>query len=208
MKHTRYLVVFCVVLSGTVGAMGCRRDEVVRRHASRKDARVTVPRRTVADLLAHKPSPATAAEREYDRGRRAALLAVVDSLEKAFEELLALAKKGAAEPAFREAWPARRAEFFARLGKIRSQALEVDPLGRRSHGARVAARLLGSLEVPLPNAVEESWSSRPGGALRTWSADFRLICAELRRYVLELKEPARKGTSHEHPDGARHPPSR
>lgn len=186
---------FLLVISLGPGGGGCRREQVAQRRPPDRDAQTALDPRAVAALSAPRLAPPTAAERAYDQERRALLLEVVGLLERAFGELRDLARQGAAEPAFREAWPGRRAEFLAGVGRIRSRALEVDPLGRQSHGARVAARLLGILEVQLPNAVEESWSSRPGGALRTWSEDFRLICVRLRRYVQGLNEPTRKGTS-------------
>lgn len=177
-----------------LGVPGCKGDRVSHRRPHGRDALAAPDPRAAADLSAPRLGPPTQAERTYDARRQAQLLVVIEQLEKAFGELRALAQQGAAEPAFREAWTVRRSEYLAKVGRVRTLILEVDPLGRSSHGARAATRLLGFLEVQLPNAAEESWSSRPSGALRTWSADFDLICSRLRRYVQELSEPPMKGT--------------
>ncbi|MDY0000842.1 MAG: hypothetical protein RBU30_06070 [Polyangia bacterium] len=195
MSRICLLAISCIGVVFGLFPSGCREERVTARRPPARDAQAGPGKGAAASLAAPRLAPATAAERAYDRERRALLLEVVGLVEGAFKELRELARKGAADPAFREAWPAERAKFLAKVGRARTRVLEVDALGRQSYGARVASRLLGLLEVQLPNAVEESWSTRPGGALRTWSADFGLICSELRRYVLALMDEPRKGTS-------------
>lgn len=190
----RLLVLVCLLVALVLG-QGCRRQEVSHRRPGPRDASASKDPRETAALVAPRVQEASPSELAYDAQRHDALRAVLVALMRARRELLDLAHKGAGDPAFRRGWPDRREEYLASLGALRTQILEVDPLGRRSWGGRVASQLLTYLEVKLPNAVEESWSSRPQGALRTWSADFTLISGMLRRYLSGLNEHPRKGTS-------------
>ncbi|MFH2006992.1 MAG: hypothetical protein ABI333_10445 [bacterium] len=183
---------FMLLLVATL-AIGCDRDrsrpqrqDRTRRPSSHRPR----PPRPTADVT--RVRPATAAQRAYDGQRRAALLAIVARLDERFRECLALATRGARDPAFRNDWPRTREAFVGGLGELRAKILAVDPLGSRSWAAGVANRLLHYLTVRLPDAIWESWRSQPSGALATRKSDFGLISGRLRRYVERLNpKPSR-----------------
>jgi hypothetical protein len=187
-----WLGVSACVVSVALGATSCRRDRVsTRRQAANLNE--NREKNTAPLLTAPRLPPATAAQRAYDRARVTQVQAVVDALDRLARELQRLARRGAAEPAFRRRWPAARDAFLRRVGVVRSQVVALDPLGRQSWAAQVATALVAALEVRLPDAVRESWDSRPSGALRTWMSDFTLIWQGLRRYVRSLQNASEKG---------------
>ncbi len=116
--------------------------------------------------LAPRLAAPTAAQRAFDRRHRRRLLRLVRRLRETRQRLDRLARKGAAEPAFRARWPAARRRYLERVGRLRARALAVDPLGRRSWAVGVATRLLTDLESRLPDAVQASWAARPSEAPR------------------------------------------
>jgi hypothetical protein len=168
-------------------ATACNRDRSTPQRQDRTRRTSSTPPRSprpTADVTRVKP--ATASERAHDGLHRAALLEITKRLEERFTECLALAARGARDPAFRKDWPRAREAFVKGLGGLRAKILVVDPLGTRSWAYRVANRLLHYLTVRLPDAIWESWRSQPSGALATRKSDFGLISGRLRRYVEKL----------------------
>jgi hypothetical protein len=143
-------------------------------------------------VAAPRAVPVTAAQRAFDGQRQAALQRIVGALDRLYRASVALQVRGVQEPASREQWPVARERLVTRAGRLRSQVLAVDPLSDRSWAAARATTLLRYLTVKLPDAIRESWRSRPSGAFATWRSDFRLIWNRLRRYVENLsKKPIR-----------------
>jgi hypothetical protein len=169
-----------------LGFAACKEPVRSGRPPARKDAAARTPRVAPPQVVPQAP-PATAAQRRFDQANRDKLQPLVKSLNEAFQRLLGLARRGAAEPTFRNEWPAKRDAFIAEVGRLRAKVLAVDPLAKKSWAVPEALRLCRYLSVQLPDAIGESWSSRPSGALQTWRADFRSIWRRLKRYVESLK---------------------
>jgi hypothetical protein len=175
-------------------AGGCRDQRPPPRRRVTPDAPVAT-RRPGPAVAAPRAVPVTFAQRAFDRQHQAALQRIVGALDKLYRDSVALQARGVQEPAFREQWPVAREGLLTRAGRMRAQVLAVDPLSDRSWAAARASALLRYLTVKLPDAIRESWRSRPSGAFTTWRSDFRLIWNRLRRYVEGLSKNASRPRS-------------
>ncbi len=179
------LLICCLVLG-----WGCRTKRSKPARRAVVDAAVAVARPGPA-LAAPRPVPVTAHELAFDQSHRAALLQIVKELDQLYSKSVAFQAQGVSKPSAQQAWPRHREGLVAAAGRVRSKVLAVDPLSNRSWAAARASVLLRYLTVKLPDAVRESWRSRPSGAFATWKSDFRLIYGRLRRYVEnQLKKPS------------------
>ena len=180
----------CVVLVLALALVwGCRKRRRSYPGRARPDASVMSSRRGPA-VAAPRPVPVTAAQRAFDRQHRAALLQIVGDLDALYKKSVALQARGVKKPATQDNWPTERERLLSHAGAVRVKVLAVDPLSNRSWATARAAVLLRYLTVKLPDAIRESWRTRPSGAFATWGRDFRLIWGRLRRYVKsQLKKP-------------------
>ncbi len=150
-------------------------------------APVAPPRRG-PPVAAPRPVPVTGPQRLFDRQHRVALLQIVGDLDRLFTQSVALQARGVHTPASQDSWSLKRERLLFEAGRIRVRILAVDPLTNRSWAMARATVLLRYLTVTLPDAIRESWRTRPSGAFTTWRSDFRLIWRRLQRYVGSLSK--------------------
>jgi len=184
-----------ILLVGALLALpSCREQRRPSPRQASPDARPSPPRRG-PPVAAPRPVSVSASQRVYDRRHRATLQKIVRDLDRLYTDTVALQARGVREPAFQDHWPHERERLVSRAGRVRAQVLAVDPLSTHSWAAGRASVLLRYLTVRLPDAIRESWRTRPSGAFVTWRSDFRLIWGRLRRYVeSQLKKQSRRSS--------------